>query len=353
MKKRILILFIIFSLMLCIENVFAEKIIREYDANDSVALPFVIQYDTELKKYELGVALHGYNNKSNLTHNGSEYMLGTYKYNGKPSTSYSYSLYLNETDSVIELKANESLKIYYCVSSEYGGGNYTNGTKYVFIFYDKLQYEKNKENLKYPTASGKEKVAKIEECVEISSNEVKDDTSGVEEVSGCETYNSMMDDIKTNYKKYANNSDVSALNVANEEVVKIKNICNSIMQYSDYGESCMTLCLNLNEDIKDAKESYGIGNSSNNTECGFSKRLMAWISNILRWIKYILPVIVIVMGILDFIKAIAADKDDEMKKAQGKFIKRLIAAALVFIIPLILEFVLDKMGFGYDSCGLF
>ena len=73
----------------------------------------------------------------------------------------------------------------------------------------------------------------------------------------------------------------------------------------------------------------------------------------LRWIKYLLPVVVIILGILDFIKAIGADKEDEMKKAQGSFVRRLIAAALVFLIPLILEFVLDKMGFGYDTCGLF
>ena len=66
-----------------------------------------------------------------------------------------------------------------------------------------------------------------------------------------------------------------------------------------------------------------------------------------------MPVLVIVLGILDFIKAIGADKEDEMKKAQKNFIIRLIAAALVFIIPLILEFILIKMGFGYDSCGLF
>jgi hypothetical protein len=88
-------------------------------------------------------------------------------------------------------------------------------------------------------------------------------------------------------------------------------------------------------------------------KCGFSGRLLVWANNILRWIKYILPVFVIVLAILDFIKAIGADKDDEMKKAQKRFITRLIAAALVFIIPLIIEFILTKMGFGYDSCGLF
>ena len=80
--------------------------------------------------------------------------------------------------------------------------------------------------------------------------------------------------------------------------------------------------------------------------------MLVWLNNIVRWAKYILPVIVIILGILDFIKAVGSDKEDDMKKAQGKFMKRLIAAALVFIVPLILEFILEKMGFNYNSCGI-
>ena len=43
-----------------------------------------------------------------------------------------------------------------------------------------------------------------------------------------------------------------------------------------------------------------------------------------------------------------------MKKAQDRFVKRLIAAALIFIIPFILGFILDKMGFSdyIDGCDV-
>lgn len=142
----------------------------------------------------------------------------------------------------------------------------------------------------------------------------------------------------------------------NENENTLKSYCKSILaeQNFDSGteQDCLTDCLSIGIQIKQAKMAAGLI-SGDSGECGFSARLLVWISNILRWIKYILPVIVIVMGIVDFIKAIAADKDDEMKKAQGAFVKRLIAAALVFIIPLIIEFILDKMGFGYNDCGLF
>lgn len=147
-----------------------------------------------------------------------------------------------------------------------------------------------------------------------------------------------------------------SITAVNEREDVIKGYCKSILAEYDYDndveQECLEACLDIGIQTKKAKVAAGLI-SGDSGECGFSARLLVWLSNILRWIKYILPVIVIVMGILDFIKAIVAGKDDELKKAQGSFTKRLIAAALVFLIPLILEFVLDKMGFGYDTCGLF
>ncbi|MDO4963845.1 MAG: hypothetical protein Q4E75_07120, partial [bacterium] len=58
------------------------------------------------------------------------------------------------------------------------------------------------------------------------------------------------------------------------------------------------------------------------------------------------------LGILDFIKAMSQDKDDEMKKAQKRFVIRLISAALIFILPFILEFILNKMGIDANGCGI-
>ena len=110
---------------------------------------------------------------------------------------------------------------------------------------------------------------------------------------------------------------------------------------------CQFFCLNISNDIAAIE-----GDSSQNSFCGFSDRLLAIINNILRWIKYILPAIVIILGIIDFMKAVGSDKEDEMKKAQKKFIIRLISAALVFIVPLIITFILDKMGFTANSCGI-
>ena len=121
----------------------------------------------------------------------------------------------------------------------------------------------------------------------------------------------------------------------NKLKTELKSYCNQVLKYQDYINDCVTSCLSLEKRINDIE-----GIKNNGPYCGFSEKLIQWIANIVKWLKYIVPVIVIVFGILDFIKAIASAKDDEMKKAQGRFTKRLIAAALIFIIPFIIEFIL-------------
>ena len=89
------------------------------------------------------------------------------------------------------------------------------------------------------------------------------------------------------------------------------------------------------------KDEYGIsGPISYTNSCNISERLAAWLIRTISWIRYIAPVIIIILTILDFIKAIAADNEDEIKKVSGKFIKRLIVALILFLLPLLIEFLL-------------
>ena len=168
-------------------------------------------------------------------------------------------------------------------------------------------------------------------------------------------FNEALNEYKACSKNDASCISKTITNV-NEKETLIKNYCKSILKEQDYDggdeQQCIEACLNNVEETVKVKKAAGLL-SDNNNDCGFSQRLGTWIVNIFKWIKYILPVLVIILGILDFIKAIGSDKEDEMKKAQKSFIIRLIAAALVFLVPLILEFVLIKIGFGYDSCSLF
>ena len=82
-------------------------------------------------------------------------------------------------------------------------------------------------------------------------------------------------------------------------------------------------------------------------------------------IKIAVPILLVIFGMLDLFKGITAQKEDEIKKGQGIFIKRLISAAIIFfvisIVQLIVSFVAGDEGImncascfinGTDSNGI-
>ena len=68
-------------------------------------------------------------------------------------------------------------------------------------------------------------------------------------------------------------------------------------------------------------------------------------------IKMVVPFMLLVMGMLDLGKAVIASKEDEIKKAQSLFIKRIIAAVLVFFIVAIVQLVFGILADADGSDG--
>ena len=58
-------------------------------------------------------------------------------------------------------------------------------------------------------------------------------------------------------------------------------------------------------------------------------------------IQIAVPVILVIMGSIDLFKGITAGKDDEIKKGQQMFIKRLVVAAIIFLIVVIVKFLMS------------
>ena len=58
-------------------------------------------------------------------------------------------------------------------------------------------------------------------------------------------------------------------------------------------------------------------------------------------IQIVAPVLLVVFGMLDLTKAIISGKEDEIKKNQMTFVKRLIAAVLVFFVFVIVKFIIS------------
>lgn len=78
---------------------------------------------------------------------------------------------------------------------------------------------------------------------------------------------------------------------------------------------------------------------------------------IVNLVKIIVPIMVIGLGSLDFVSAIFASDENNMKKAQSKFMKRLLIAVVIFLVPSLLHFILEIANniwpiIDSDLCGI-
>lgn len=172
-----------------------------------------------------------------------------------------------------------------------------------------------------------------------------------DQISFCKIYTDYAKKINELSQKYMSDPRIQYITEYREVLELIKASCNRAIQSADYNDSCVDVCLKAEDDYKAWDSIFNA--TASDAHCGLSRRIITWLLNIIRWVKYLLPVAVIILGILDFIKAMSKNKSDEMNQSQKRFVKRLIAAALVFLIPLIIQFVLIKLGFKYDGCGIF
>jgi len=112
------------------------------------------------------------------------------------------------------------------------------------------------------------------------------------------------------------------------------------------------------EDLEDWTEDY-----NQEQECEGSNSILgdpddensvAWLlQQVLNYIKIIGPLLVVVLSSIDFAQVIVKSDDDAMKKAQKKLIYRLILAASLFFIPVLVEVLLDLFGITSNpTCGL-
>lgn len=79
-------------------------------------------------------------------------------------------------------------------------------------------------------------------------------------------------------------------------------------------------------------------------DCNGLKAVVSVVKFILKIIQWVVPIILIVLGTIDLVKAVVAGKDDDIKKHQQTLIKRIIAAVIVFLIPMLVSILMGWIG---------
>lgn len=60
-------------------------------------------------------------------------------------------------------------------------------------------------------------------------------------------------------------------------------------------------------------------------------------------IYFLTPIVLVILTTIDFAKAVFADEKDGMKKAQENFVKRAVAALLIFLAPMVVNILLSLL----------
>ena len=88
----------------------------------------------------------------------------------------------------------------------------------------------------------------------------------------------------------------------------------------------------------------------------FDQSLIDLLNDILKYPRIIVPILVIGLGLVDLGKAVMASKEDEMRKAQKTFIKRIIIGVAFFFIPTLVNIIMWLANIVwngmYPTCGL-
>ncbi|MBQ9072520.1 MAG: hypothetical protein IJY25_05135 [Bacilli bacterium] len=69
-------------------------------------------------------------------------------------------------------------------------------------------------------------------------------------------------------------------------------------------------------------------------------------------IQIAVPILLVLMGSIDLFKGITAGKEDEMKKGQQMFIKRLVVGALIFFVIAIVKLLVSVVANASDTANI-
>lgn len=165
----------------------------------------------------------------------------------------------------------------------------------------------------------------------------------------------------------------SKANTFHTKSSQVKNMSSWLLSYRNEQGQEITSEEFYNQERENMKPSTstGVGIGSNNVtgekvnlECNdlFGSKddpesLRSLINEILMYPKIIAPILLILFGSIDFAKAVISSKEDEMKKAQSTFVKRVIAGVAIFFVPLLVDLLMELAdlvwaGTGYSSCGI-
>lgn len=87
------------------------------------------------------------------------------------------------------------------------------------------------------------------------------------------------------------------------------------------------------------------------TNCNSYGDLKQDLQNVFNLVKIIVPLLVLGLSTVDFIKAVTAKDEKDTKKAFMTLLKRIVYAIILFILPMLINLLLDLFDTGSNVCN--
>ncbi len=102
----------------------------------------------------------------------------------------------------------------------------------------------------------------------------------------------------------------------------------------------------------DVDDVFGDGSGATSCEELLDANAVALVKKIFDWIRIITPIFLIVLGAVDFGKAVLANDEKQMAQATRNFVVRCIIAVAIFFVPMIVYYFLGASGIINSSGGI-
>lgn len=98
------------------------------------------------------------------------------------------------------------------------------------------------------------------------------------------------------------------------------------ISYTEFGSSSNSTSTSF-ENVESCNLNGGIP-----TKCGIPAGLADMIHDIYDLLKIAVPIVLVIMGMIDLLKAVAGQKEDDIKKGWNALVKRTLYGVLVFFV---------------------
>lgn len=107
---------------------------------------------------------------------------------------------------------------------------------------------------------------------------------------------------------------------------------------------------------KDSSYKPDSGKGGTDATCGFlgseNSKSVLLLRKVYGYIKIFVPLLIVILSIIDFVKAVATGKDDDMKKGINKFTKRIMVAIIIILVPAIIKILIGVSGISNQYSGV-